>query len=65
MNVIMEIKILIWMKVYKMLMDIYILVFFYLKLRDYFIDFVLLENNDFCNKEDCFFFMGFEFIVSF
>lgn len=65
MNATTETKILIRTKVHKMLMDTYTPVSLYLKLRDHFTDPVLLENNDFRNKEDCFSFMGFESIASF
>jgi len=46
-------------------MDTYTPVSLYLKLRDHFTDPVLLENNDFRNKEDCFSFMGLESIAGF
>lgn len=60
-----ETKIRIQTKVHKMLMDTYTPVSLYLKLRDHFTAPVLLENNDFRNKEDCFSFMGFEAIAGF
>lgn len=58
-------KISIRTKVHKMLMDTHTPVSLYLKLRDHFTDPVLLENNDFRNKEDCFSFMGMESIADF
>lgn len=50
--------------VHRFLADTLTPVTLYLKMRDHFTEPVLLENNDFRNKEECFSFMGLEVLGS-
>jgi len=58
-------KISIRVKVRRYLADTVTPVTLFLKVRDHFPEPVLLENNDFRSKEDCFSFLGFDLIGSF
>ncbi|MCB9274271.1 MAG: anthranilate synthase component I family protein [Lewinellaceae bacterium] len=58
-------KITIRSQVRRLLADTVTPVALYLKARDHFTEPVLLENNDFRSKEDCYSFLGFDAIASF
>ncbi|MCB0563154.1 MAG: chorismate-binding protein [Phaeodactylibacter sp.] len=60
-----EKKIKIHTKVHRFLADTVTPVTLFLKARDHFSEPVLLENNDFRSKEDCYSFLGFEVLGSF